>query len=105
MRCTRRCDVWRREFLQPFGIEVSYFAANGHDLEAQLQANTKMIYTEVPGSLLYELCDLPAIVALCKKRGILVAVDNTWGSGYLYRPLALGRRHLDHGADQVPERP
>ena len=79
-----------REFLQPFGIEVSYFAANGHDLEAQLQANTKMIYTEVPGSLLYELCDLPAIVALCKKRGILVAVDNTWGSGYLYRPLALG---------------
>ncbi|MFC6340177.1 cystathionine beta-lyase [Pseudomonas sp. CCM 7891] len=78
------------EFLQPFGIQVSYFSPDGRDLEAQLQANTKMVYTEVPGSLLYELSDLPAIAALCKPRGILLAVDNTWGSGYLYRPLALG---------------
>lgn len=79
-----------REFLQPFGIEVSYFAPDGKTLEAQLQANTKLVYAEVPGSLLYELCDLPAIAALCKPRGILLAVDNTWGTGYLYRPLALG---------------
>ncbi|OPA86870.1 cystathionine beta-lyase [Pseudomonas fluorescens] len=79
-----------REFLQPFGIEVSYFAPDGKGLEAQLQANTKLVYAEVPGSLLYELCDLPAIAALCKPRNILLAVDNTWGSGYLYRPLALG---------------
>jgi len=79
-----------RDFLLPFGIQVSYFAPDGSDLPAQLQANTKMVYTEVPGSLLYELCDLPAIAALCKPRGILLAVDNTWGSGYLYRPLALG---------------
>ncbi|WP_223452474.1 MULTISPECIES: cystathionine beta-lyase [unclassified Pseudomonas] len=79
-----------REFLEPFGIQVSYFVPDGSDLQAQLQANTKMVYTEVPGSLLYELCDLPAIAALCKPRGILLAVDNTWGSGYLYRPLTLG---------------
>lgn len=79
-----------REFLQAFGIEVSYFAPDGKGLEAQLQANTKLVYAEVPGSLLYELCDLPAIAALCKPRNILLAVDNTWGSGYLYRPLALG---------------
>ncbi len=55
-----------------------------------MQANTKLVYAEVPGSLLYELCDLPAMAALCKPRNILLAVDNTWGSGYLYRPLALG---------------
>ena len=78
------------ELLAPFGIEVSYFAPDGHDLHGKLQANTRMVYTEVPGSLLYELSDLPAIAALCKPRGILLAVDNTWGSGYLYRPLALG---------------
>jgi len=78
------------EFLQPFGIQVSYFAPDGNDLQGRLQANTKMVYTEVPGSLLYELGDLPAIAALCKPRGILLAVDNTWGSGYLYRPLTLG---------------
>lgn len=79
-----------RDFLQAFGIEVSYFAPDGSDLPAQLQANTRMVYAEVPGSLLYELCDLPAIAALCKPRGILLAVDNTWGSGLLYRPLTLG---------------
>jgi cystathionine beta-lyase len=79
-----------REFLQPFGIEVGYFSPDGQDLLAQLQANTKLVYAEVPGSLLYELCDLPAMAALCKPRNILLAVDNTWGSGYLYRPLALG---------------
>ncbi|KAA6175337.1 cystathionine beta-lyase [Pseudomonas veronii] len=79
-----------RDLLEPFGIQVNYFAPDGSDLQAQLQANTKMVYTEVPGSLLYELGDLPAIAALCKPRDILLAVDNTWGSGYLYRPLALG---------------
>ncbi|AZF05753.1 cystathionine beta-lyase [Pseudomonas sp. R5-89-07] len=79
-----------REFLQPFGVEVSYFSPDGQGLENQLRANTRLVYAEVPGSLLYELCDLPAMAALCKPRGILLAVDNTWGSGYLYRPLALG---------------
>ncbi|WP_103308519.1 MULTISPECIES: cystathionine beta-lyase [unclassified Pseudomonas] len=79
-----------RDFLEAFGIEVDYFAPDGSDLPGRLQANTKMVYTEVPGSLLYELCDLPAIAALCKPRGILLAVDNTWGAGVLYRPLALG---------------
>jgi cystathionine beta-lyase len=78
------------EFLAPFGIQYSYFAADGSGLEDKLQANTKMVYAEVPGSLLYELADLPAIAALCKTRGILLAVDNTYGSGYQYRPLTLG---------------
>jgi cystathionine beta-lyase len=79
-----------RDFLEAFGVAVEYFAPDGCDLPGRLRANTKMVYTEVPGSLLYELCDLPAIAALCKSRGILLAVDNTWGSGVLYRPLALG---------------
>jgi cystathionine beta-lyase len=78
------------EFLKPFGIHYSFFPADGSGLEALLQANTKMVYSEVPGSLLYELCDLPAIALLCKSRGILIAVDNTYGSGLQYRPLALG---------------
>ncbi|MFJ3487389.1 cystathionine beta-lyase [Pseudomonas sp. NPDC090202] len=79
-----------KEFLEPFGIQYSYFAADGSGLEEGLRANTKMVYAEVPGSLLYELSDLPAIAALCKARGILLAVDNTYGSGYQYRPLTLG---------------
>ncbi|MFJ4142500.1 cystathionine beta-lyase [Pseudomonas sp. NPDC089734] len=79
-----------RQFLEPFGIEVSYYNASGQGIEAQIRANTRMVYAEVPGSLLYEVCDLPAMAALCKPRNILLAVDNTWGSAYLYRPLELG---------------
>ncbi|MNO46324.1 Cystathionine beta-lyase [compost metagenome] len=79
-----------RELLQPFGVQVEYFAADGQGLETALRANTRMVYSESPSSLLYELNDLPAMAALCKSRGVLLAVDNTWGSGYLYQPLALG---------------
>lgn len=79
-----------RDLLQPFGVQVEFFAADGQGLESALRANTRMVYSESPSSLLYELNDLPAMAALCKARGVLLAVDNTWGSGYLYQPLALG---------------
>lgn len=59
-------------------------------IEASIQANTKMIYLESPGSLLFEMLDLPAIVAVAKKHNLLVVTDNTWGSGIAYRPLDLG---------------
>ncbi|MDF0729458.1 cystathionine beta-lyase [Pseudomonas entomophila] len=79
-----------RELLVPFGVQVEYFAADGQGLEAALRPHTRMVYSESPSSLLYELNDLPAMAALCKARGVLLAVDNTWGSGYLCQPLALG---------------
>jgi cystathionine beta-lyase len=79
-----------REFLLPFGIEVDYYRADGEGLAEAFKPNTRMVYAESPSSLLYELQDLPAISALCKRHRALLAVDNTWGSGYLYRPLALG---------------
>lgn len=79
-----------RELLEPFGIEVQYYRADGQDLHAAFKPNTRMVYAESPSSLLYEILDLPAIAAQCKARNVLLAVDNTWGAGYLYRPLALG---------------
>lgn len=79
-----------KNFLIPFGIEVDYFHANGTGLEQAFKPNTRMVYAESPSSLLYELLDVPAVAALCKPRNVLLAVDNTWGSGYLYRPLTLG---------------
>lgn len=79
-----------KDYLEPFGIEYSFFATDGSDVESRLQPNTRMVYAEVPGSLAYEMCDLPALSILCKRRGVLLAVDNTWGSGVIYRPLQLG---------------
>ncbi len=79
-----------RSFLTPYQIEVSFFAANGSDLAAKFQPNTRMVYCECPGSLLYEMCDLPELARLAHAHDALLVCDNTWGSGLQYRPLALG---------------
>ncbi|MGO4326519.1 cystathionine beta-lyase [Cupriavidus sp. 2TAF22] len=77
-------------FLARHGIAASFYAADGHDLQRCLRPETRLVYVETPGSLAYEMCDLPAIAAIAHRHGALVAADNTWGSGLLYRPLALG---------------
>jgi len=78
------------EHLRANGVACEYYAADGSDLEARIRAGTRMIYVECPGSLVYEMIDLPRVASLAKPRGILVVADNTWGSGWLYNPLALG---------------
>jgi cystathionine beta-lyase len=78
------------DFLRAHGIDYTFYAASGRDLQNKLQPNTRMIYAECPGSLVYEMIDLPAVAKLAKAHGALVAVDNTWASGLLYNPIALG---------------
>ncbi|MVW72736.1 cystathionine beta-lyase [Bordetella sp. 15P40C-2] len=78
------------QFLEPYGIAFSFFAADGSDVEAKWRPNTQLLYVESPGSLVYEMCDLPALAEIAHARGAWVAADNTWGSGCQYRPLALG---------------
>jgi cystathionine beta-lyase len=78
------------QFLHPYGIDADFFASDGSDIEARLRPTTRMIYVECPGSLVYEMCDLPHLSSLAKPRSILIAADNTWGSALHYRPLTLG---------------
>ena len=59
-------------------------------LEAAIQPNTKMIWAETPTNPMLMLCDLEAIAALAKKRGLITAADNTFASPYVQRPLELG---------------
>ncbi|CAJ0860073.1 cystathionine beta-lyase [Ralstonia flatus] len=77
-------------FLRPWGVEVTYFRADGTDVAQQLKPTTRLVYVECPGSLVYEMCDLPALAEIAHRHGALVVADNTWGSGLQYRPLALG---------------
>jgi len=77
-------------FLTPYQIRCTFFAADGNDVEAKIEPATRMIYTECPGSLVYEMCDLPRLAAMAHDHNAVLACDNTWGSGCLYRPLALG---------------
>lgn len=79
-----------KQWLQPWGISVSYFDGSQASLEEALRPETRLIYTEVPGSLVYEMQDLPAICSFARERGVPVAVDNTWACGVLMQPLAYG---------------
>lgn len=79
------------QYLAGLGIAVDYFRPDLADLEGKLRDHTRLVWAECPGSLVFEMCDLPALVRCVRRRGeAIVAVDNTWGSGLLYRPLALG---------------
>ncbi len=77
------------EVLRRLNIEITYFSAD-EDVQALIRPNTKLLYVESPGSLLFEMLDLPALSVIAKRAGLVLAVDNTWGSGYVYQPLALG---------------
>ncbi len=79
-----------RALLSRHGIEVEYFSPRRDELDERLRRNTRLLYLESPGSLLYEVLDLPALAAAARRRGVIVAADNTWGAGLHYRPLALG---------------
>ncbi|NYT45748.1 cystathionine beta-lyase [Alcaligenaceae bacterium] len=76
--------------LSRMDIEVSYCHATVAQLQGQLRPNTRMLYVESPGSLLFEMLDIPALASFAHEHRLILAVDNTWGSGYIYRPLDLG---------------
>ena len=75
--------------LSRLGISVTYFSSQDQISEL-VQPNTKMIYVESPGSLLFEMLDMPALSKIAQQHGLILATDNTWGSGYIYKPLMLG---------------
>lgn len=76
--------------LQRMGIQISYVRGTAQAMRSAIQPNTRLLYVESPGSLLFEMLDLPALAALAHDHGLWLATDNTWGSGYVYRPLDLG---------------
>jgi cystathionine beta-lyase len=74
--------------LSHFGISfVSYDPMNPQDLEDKISTKTKLVWLEAPGSITMEFPDLPALLKTCKARGILTALDNTWGAGLAFNPF------------------
>ncbi len=81
------------DYLASRGIRCEYYAAGdaaAADVARRLKPETRLVYLDNPGSIVFDVQDLPSIVVAAKARGVLVAVDNTWGAAGLYRPLALG---------------
>ncbi|MEJ8474392.1 cystathionine beta-lyase [Roseibium algae] len=77
--------------LPKYGIEVTYYdQALAGDIKTVFQPNTKAVFTEAPGSLTFEMQDIPAIAAAAKSIGATVLMDNTWASPLYCKPLSLG---------------
>lgn len=66
--------------------------------EAAITPKTKLVWIETPTNPLLKIVDIAAIAAIAKRRGLLVAVDNTFASPILQCPLALGADIVMHSA-------
>jgi cystathionine beta-lyase len=74
-----------------FGITARFYdPLVGAGIAELIQPNTKLIWTEAPGSVSMEVPDLRAICAAAKAKGVLVALDNTWSAGLALRAFELG---------------
>ncbi len=78
-------------FLKSFGVETTFYdPLIGAGVAGLLKPNTTLVFCESPGSMTFEVQDIPAIAAAAHKHGAKVAVDNTWASPVFCQPLALG---------------
>ena len=80
---------------QDFGISARFYdPLIGDGIAALIQPNTRLIWTEVPGSVSMEIPDIPAICRAAKAKGVTVALDNTWSADIAFRAF-------EHGVDVV----
>ena len=81
--------------LKAFGVETTFVDAhNLEEVEAAIRENTKVVWLETLGNPNSDIPDIDAIAAIAHAHNIPVAIDNTFGTPYLIRPL-------EHGADIV----
>jgi cystathionine beta-lyase len=77
--------------LSRFGVETTYYDPGiGVGIERLIRPETRILYMESPGSLTFEVQDVPALIEVAKARGVLTMLDNTWATPLLFKPLAVG---------------
>src|SRR2546430_4835359 len=77
-------------FLKRFGVSTTFFdPLAGPSIDSLIRSETRVIYLESPGSLTFEVQDVPAIAEAAHRRGIAVIMDNTWGVLH-FKPFAHG---------------
>ena len=82
-------------FLTRFGVAIEFYdPLIGAGIEALMKPNTKVVYTESPGSHTFEVQDIPTIAKVAHAHGALVIMDNAWATGYFFNAF-------EHGVDLV----
>jgi cystathionine beta-lyase len=79
--------------LKRYGVETTiYDPCDSAAVEQLLRPNTRALFMESPGSLTFEMQDVPRLTALAHQHGAVAIVDNTWATPLYFQPLK-------HGAD------
>nr|WP_310497334.1 cystathionine beta-lyase [Sandarakinorhabdus sp.] len=83
--------LFANDILKRMGVTTQYFdPAIGAGIADMIRPETSVILLESPGSLTFEIQDIPAITAIARSRGVVTLIDNTWATPLRHQPLALG---------------
>ncbi len=81
------CD----KMLARLGVETTYYDPGlGGEIASLFRANTRAVFCESPGSLTFEVQDVPAIARVAHAHGASVLIDNTWATPLLFQAIAHG---------------
>ena len=88
-----------KQIFEKFGIKFHFIGMQDvASIEANINIKTKLIWVETPTNPMMNIIDIEAVSALAKKHNLLLAVDNTFATPYLQRPLDLGADIVMHSA-------
>ncbi|WP_350289735.1 cystathionine gamma-synthase [uncultured Croceitalea sp.] len=88
-----------KQIFEKYGITFHFIGMQSVDkIEENINNNTKLIWVETPTNPMMNVIDIKTVSALAKKHKVLLAVDNTFATPYLQRPLDLGADIVMHSA-------
>lgn len=88
-----------KQIFEKYGITFHFVGMQDADaIEGYINEKTKLVWVETPTNPMMNIIDIKAVSALAKKHGLLLAVDNTFATPYLQRPLDLGADIVMHSA-------
>ena len=77
--------------LARFGVETTYYdPLIGGEIAAAFRPNTRLVFLESPGSMTFEIQDVPGICAAARSRGIHTLLDNSWATPYFFPAFERG---------------
>lgn len=81
------CSEWASRW----GVETTYYDPMiGEEIEALFRPRTRVVVVEAPGSVTFEVQDVPALAAIARRRGVTVVMDNTWATPIFFKPFEHG---------------
>ena len=81
------CDT----IMKKMGVETTYYEPTlGEGIQDLIKSNTKILFTESPGSVTMEVQDIPTLARIAHEHDIIVMLDNTWAAGVNFSPFDFG---------------